>query len=209
VPQKPAHIVEPDPADAIARLQALSDEPTKMKTLQLPAHAKKDDMSNPPPPIPPAHLSSGDNAVDTTSDAAPDATAAINALQALDNGFSTNTATTTQTTPTARHGGWEMNELSIASLILAYGVFAIGVSSWLMMRGKDSEAVLRMVGVLSAVVIASFLLVVGYDDKQMNPVIGLLGTIVGYLLGKDQGYNAGTRDAATKATEDATTAEPA
>ncbi len=193
MPQKPAHISEPDPGDAIARLQELSGP---VKTFQKPVHLKGEAMTDPSPPMPPAGQA---NAPPTDT---PDATNAINALQALgDDATTTTTATTTQATPTARHGGWEMNELSIASLILAYGVFAIGVSSWLMMRGKDSEAVLRMVGVLSAVVIASFLLVVGYDDKQMNPVIGLLGTIVGYLLGKDQGYNAGTRDAATKATE--------
>lgn len=162
-------------------------------------------MTDPSPPASPL------DAANTTTDAAPDATNAINTLQALgdDATTTTTTATTTQAAPTPRPAGWEMNELSIASLILAYGVFAIGVSSWLMMRGKDSEAVLRMVGVLSAVVIASFLLVVGYDDKQMNPVIGLLGTIVGYLLGKDQGYNAGTRDAATKATEETAEATPA
>jgi hypothetical protein len=167
---------------------------------QKPNNLKGDDMNDPSPPVPPAATPSD---TPSTTDSAFDATNAINALQASgdDTTTTTTTATTTQAAPTPRHSGWEMNELSIASLILAYGVFAIGVSSWLMMRGKDSEAVLRMVGVLSAVVIASFLLVVGYDDKQMNPVIGLLGTIVGYLLGKDQGYNAGTRDAATKATE--------
>lgn len=156
-------------------------------------------VQNTPAPMPSAPTSS-------------DADNAISALQSLGDDAATTTpttSTTTQAPPAPPHHGWEMNELSIASLILAYGVFAIGVSSWLMMRGKDSEAVLRMVGVLSAVVIASFLLVVGYDDKQMNPVIGLLGTIVGYLLGKDQGYNAGTRDAATKATEEATTPDPA
>jgi hypothetical protein len=197
VPQKPALSSEPDPGDAIARLQALS-APVKTgpPPTQKPAHLKGETMTDSSAVAP-------SDVTNTTTGAAPDATNAINTLQALGDDATTTTATTTQSTPAPSTHGWEMNELSIASLILAYGVFAIGVSSWLMMRGKDSEAVLRMVGVLSAVVIASFLLVVGYDDKQMNPVIGLLGTIVGYLLGKDQGYNAGTRDAATKTTEEA------
>ena len=193
MPQKPSLSSEPDPSDAIARLQALAG-PVKTAPMPThkPVHLKGVTMTDPSP--------SADVTPTATDAAVPDATNAINALQSIGDD-STTTATTAQTSPAPSAHGWEMNELSIASLILAYGVFAIGVSSWLMMRGKDSEAVLRMVGVLSAVVIASFLLVVGYDDKQMNPVIGLLGTIVGYLLGKDQGYNAGTRDATTKAAE--------
>jgi len=31
---------------------------------------------------------------------------------------------------------------------------------------------------------ALFLVVAGYTDKQMAPVMGLLGTLAGYLLGK-------------------------
>jgi hypothetical protein len=107
-------------------------------------------------------------------------------------------ADVTGSVSTSGLSAWEANELTVGSLILAYGLLVIAISAWLMIKGKDAEAVLRMVAVISAVIMASFLLIVGYDSQQMNPVIGLLGTIVGYLLGKDQGYQAGTRDEAIK-----------
>ena len=43
-------------------------------------------------------------------------------------------------------------------------------------------------------VFAIFLVVAGYSDQQIAPVIGLLGTIAGYLLGKESGRTEVTVD---------------
>jgi hypothetical protein len=131
---------------------------------------------------------------------------AVNAVSTFDNLAAPDASslnTFTSAAPTARQKAWEANELTVASMILVYGLIVIGLSSWLIMKGKDSEAVLRLVAVISAVIIAAFLLVVGYDDKQMNPVIGLLGTIVGYLLGKEQGVRVGAREESARQKGDA------
>ncbi len=134
-----------------------------------------------------------------------EASGALDKLKALQTEVESQTPSAekplTQVPPRTVTDHWEANELTIGSMILGYGLIVIGISAWLMVRGKDSEAVLRMVAVISAVVLSGFLLVVGYDDKQMNPVIGLLGTIVGYLLGKEQGYTAAARDDAQRKTE--------
>lgn len=120
-------------------------------------------------------------------------------VDVFDAGRVETSANTTQSPdPGRKNPNWESNELTVGSMILGYGLAVILISAWLINKGRDSEAVLRLVAVLSAVVVASFLLVVGYDDKQMNPVIGLLGTIVGYLLGKEQGVRAGAREEAAR-----------
>lgn len=126
---------------------------------------------------------------------------ADDALNVFDAAVGTPAPTTARTTTATSLNGWKANELTVGSMILAYGLIVIAISSWLMIRGKDSEAVLRMVAVISAVVIAAFLLVVGYDNDQMNPVIGLLGTIVGYLLGKEQGVRTGAREEIARQSE--------
>lgn len=96
----------------------------------------------------------------------------------------------------APSSSWDANALTVGGLILLYGVFITAVSTWLLSRGRNSDEVLRLMAVISAVIVSAFLLVVGYDDKQITPVIGLLGTIVGYLLGKEQGVQVGARQAA-------------
>ncbi|WP_225205819.1 hypothetical protein [Novosphingobium huizhouense] len=105
-------------------------------------------------------------------------------------------ATTALAEHQTRDEQWQAQAPYIASAILLYGLAITGISVWLVNRGRDSDEVLRLVAVLSAVILAAFLLVAGYDDKQMTPVMGLLGTIVGYLLGKEQGVRQGVRQGA-------------
>lgn len=104
---------------------------------------------------------------------------------------------------------WDANALTVGSLILLYGVFITAISSWLLSRGRSSDEVLRLMAVISAVIVSSFLLVVGYDDKQITPVIGLLGTIVGYLLGKEHGVLAGAQRAEDRKPDEEQTPNPA
>ena len=50
-------------------------------------------------------------------------------------------------------------------------------SAWRRARSNDSLSTAPCPGLV-------FLIVAGYTEKQIAPVIGLLGTIAGYLLGK-------------------------
>jgi hypothetical protein len=50
--------------------------------------------------------------------------------------------------------------------------------------------VLRVLGTILILVFALFLVLAGCDDKQIAPVLGLLGTVAGYLLGRSEGGDA-------------------
>jgi hypothetical protein len=44
---------------------------------------------------------------------------------------------------------------------------------------------LRALATILIITFAVFLIVAGYSDQQIAPAFGLLGTLAGYLLGKD------------------------
>lgn len=43
---------------------------------------------------------------------------------------------------------------------------------------------IRMVVIMFIIIASMFLIAAGFDNKQVAPVFGLLGTIAGYLLGR-------------------------
>lgn len=75
--------------------------------------------------------------------------------------------------------------MTISAAVLVFGLLVLLLAAYLIRVGKNTEAVLRIFGTILIVVIAVFLVVAGYTDTQIAPVMGLLGTIAGYLLGKD------------------------
>lgn len=77
------------------------------------------------------------------------------------------------------------NAMTISFLVLLFGVFVISVAARLISKGSDTDSVLKVFALILIIVSAVFLVVAGYSDQQISPVIGLLGTIAGYLLGKD------------------------
>lgn len=77
------------------------------------------------------------------------------------------------------------NAMTMSATVLAFGLIVIFLATYLIRHGKNTEAVLRIFGTILIVVVAVFLVVAGYSDTQIAPVMGLLGTIVGYLLGKE------------------------
>ncbi len=56
--------------------------------------------------------------------------------------------------------------------------------AYLVKNNNEPESLLRSFGTVIIIIAAVFLIVAGYSEKQIAPVIGLLGTIAGYLLGK-------------------------
>lgn len=77
------------------------------------------------------------------------------------------------------------NAMTMSSAVLLFGIFVFILATYLIRSGKDEESVLRILGTILIVVCAVFLVVAGYSNTQIAPVIGLLGTIAGYLLGKE------------------------
>ncbi|WP_157779336.1 hypothetical protein [Burkholderia thailandensis] len=81
------------------------------------------------------------------------------------------------------------NAMTISAVVLAFGLVTIGIAAWLILRRIPHNAVLRVLGTVLILVFAVFLVVAGYSDKQIASVLGLLGTVAGYLLGKSENSN--------------------
>jgi hypothetical protein len=79
------------------------------------------------------------------------------------------------------------NAMTISVVVLAFGAITILIAAYLIRGERDGQVILRILGTISIITFAVFLIVAGYSDQQIAPAMGLLGTIAGYLLGKDQG----------------------
>jgi len=70
--------------------------------------------------------------------------------------------------------------------VLGFSGIALIMASVLLWRsGAPAHQVLRIFGVLTILGFSALLLVVGYNNEQLTPIVGLFGAIAGYLLGKD------------------------
>lgn len=77
------------------------------------------------------------------------------------------------------------NAMTMSSVVLAFGFVVLLLAAWLMVKKHAAIDVLRVFGTVLVIVMVTFLVVAGYDDKQIAAPLGLLRTIVGYLLGRD------------------------
>lgn len=79
-----------------------------------------------------------------------------------------------------------MTEIYLSLGVLVFGLILVAFTGIFALRKKlgwDQEA--TRVFTISVIVTAGlFLITAGYSDQQIAPMFGLLGTIVGYLLGK-------------------------
>lgn len=67
--------------------------------------------------------------------------------------------------------------------VLAFGLIVIGIMAVLVLNKSQTGDVLRLFTVPMVIVAAVFLVVTGFSNSQITPVIGLLGTLAGYVLG--------------------------
>jgi len=77
-------------------------------------------------------------------------------------------------------------EIYLSLGVLTFGLVLIiftGLVAYKKNSGWDQEAT-RIFAVSVIVTAGLFLITAGYSDQQIAPMFGLLGTIVGYLLGK-------------------------
>lgn len=75
---------------------------------------------------------------------------------------------------------------TISIFLLAFGGIIL-VSEFVIIYKKNHGWDLhstRIVSITLIIIAGLFLILVGYSDAQIAPMMGLLGTIVGYLLGK-------------------------
>lgn len=97
---------------------------------------------------------------------------------------------------------WSTKEaMTVSASVLGFGLLVTIAAAWLLQKGREPVAILRVFGTILILVFAVFLVVAGYDDKQIAPVMALLGTVAGYLLGsRDSGTQTATSGSAADST---------
>lgn len=89
-------------------------------------------------------------------------------------------------------GGRSQQELYLSLGVLGFGILMAGLETVIIakaQRGWDGAAV-RVMGLTLVIVAGLFLITAGYSQDQIAPMIGLLGTVAGYLLGKGEGVGS-------------------
>ncbi|HET9226066.1 MAG TPA: hypothetical protein VFR31_05335 [Thermoanaerobaculia bacterium] len=80
---------------------------------------------------------------------------------------------------------WDKHTLITFGLgILVFGILITAMMAFLLYKNKSPEFVLRTFSIPLIIIAALFLITVGWSKEQMAPVIGLFGTIAGYILGR-------------------------
>jgi quinol-cytochrome oxidoreductase complex cytochrome b subunit len=117
-----------------------------------------------------------------------------------DNSMEINSVITTaqvMQTNNVKKGWWRADEaMTISSVVLIFGLVILFLIAWVMRKTVVSpDSILRIFGTIIIIISSIFLVVSGYSEQQIVPVIGLLGTVAGYLLGKSNSNNSESKDA--------------
>ncbi|MBT3017234.1 MAG: hypothetical protein KME63_15955 [Candidatus Thiodiazotropha sp. (ex Clathrolucina costata)] len=91
------------------------------------------------------------------------------------------------TTTTSSVQPWSEDLVSFLSTsVLIFSAIALITATILLWRIKITpELVLKTHGIILIIGFTALLLIVGYDNDQLTPIVGLFGAIAGYLLGKE------------------------
>ena len=85
---------------------------------------------------------------------------------------------------------WTSIEIVLSVAVILFGLIIMGIQTFLMVKLDDLEwtpsAILRFHGLTMIITAGLLILTASYSQQQMAPVLGLLGTIAGYLLGSSE-----------------------
>lgn len=92
-----------------------------------------------------------------------------------------------QSLPATWDQPWSPELVQFLSIsVLGFAGIALFLATVLLLRsGAPPYQVIRVFGVITILGFSALLLVVGYNNEQLTPIVGLFGAIAGYLLGKD------------------------
>lgn len=90
-------------------------------------------------------------------------------------------------------------EYILSTAVLVFGFLVVGVVVFVILKHHNSwdDAAFRALTLPIVVFSGLFLITAGYDEHQVAPMFGLLGTLVGYVLGRrvpDASERAETRE---------------
>ncbi|MEO1808709.1 MAG: hypothetical protein AAFU33_28140 [Bacteroidota bacterium] len=87
-----------------------------------------------------------------------------------------------------KEGGWlSERESGLSFLILSFGIVLILLIILAKKIGGieiSSDQFLRLVSIILIIISSLVIISSGFNDKQISSVVGLLGTLAGYLLGR-------------------------
>jgi len=97
------------------------------------------------------------------------------------------------TIPNAATQGRSLTEIYLSLAVLVFGILLLMLEVAVIFRQRQGwgSNSMRIVGLTLVVIAGVFLITAGYSESQIAPMIGLLGTIVGYLLGKSDSRHVG------------------
>ena len=76
-------------------------------------------------------------------------------------------------------------EFQLALLVLGFSLIVIALEFYLIKtRRIRSDDAIKFITITLIITSTLFLIAAGYDNNQIAPAMGLLGTIAGYLLGR-------------------------
>ncbi|QBR03629.1 hypothetical protein [Paraburkholderia pallida] len=82
----------------------------------------------------------------------------------------------------------------LAILVLLFGLVILAMQYRLLSKYRaKADEILRTFTTSLIVVVSLALVASGYGEQQISPVLGLFGTIVGYLLGASRNRDTGNR----------------
>ncbi len=95
-------------------------------------------------------------------------------------------AASAQQLPEHASRDWTNVEIYLSVAVLGFALVVLVLQTVLITRAQPSwhpKSTLRMMGLTLIISAGLFLVTAGYSADQVSPVMGLLGTIAGYLLG--------------------------
>jgi hypothetical protein len=80
------------------------------------------------------------------------------------------------------------SEITLSVAVLVFTILLVGVIAAIALKQSQgwSPPTTKLFIIVVVVGGSLFLLTAGYSQEQMTPIIGLLGTIVGYALGRKE-----------------------
>jgi len=76
-------------------------------------------------------------------------------------------------------------EIQLALIVLAFGALLIALEAVVILKASlDSDTAIRLLTLTLVIVATLFTVAAGFGREEIAPVIGLFGTIIGYLLGR-------------------------
>ena len=76
-------------------------------------------------------------------------------------------------------------EFALSLIVLGFGILVLAFEVFLVLKLRISEDnTVKFIIVTLIITATLYLITAGYDNNQIAPAVGLLGTIAGYLLGR-------------------------